>query len=94
MNRTKKAVLQSRCKRLPKSSGHTGVGETRTLNHLVAPDAAEWPVNCASQAELCAVVRRVHKERAIMAAVSNRNILGMLGQVRTQRLKPRTSAAL
>ena len=60
--------------------GSGGGGDTRALNLLVDPQAAEWPVNCGKQAALCEVVRRVAKDRAVMAAVSNRNILGMLGQ--------------
>ena len=90
MERTRKQVIDSKCKRLVEpahpvagdgaSGGAASGGDTRALNWLVPPSATEWPVNCGAQPELCEVVKKVHKERAIMAAVCNRNILGMLGQ--------------
>ena len=90
---TKRRTMQSRCERLPPDdptlaggaakgggAGAGGVGGTRRLNFLVQPGASEWPINCGEQAQLCEVVRKVHRDRAVMAAVSNRNILGMLGR--------------
>ena len=93
IDQNKRRVIGSKCKRLPPASssgnggsgsigdgGSGGGGDTRALNLLVDPQAAEWPVNCGKQAALCEAVRKVAKDRAVMAAVSNRNILGMLGQ--------------
>ena len=61
---------------LPNAAGAT----PRTLNLLVSSTSAEWPTNCREQPQLCEVVKRVHRDRAVMAAVCNRNILGMLGR--------------
>ena len=76
-NRTKALVLGSRCRRLVEP-GREG-SDSRPLN-LLAPARGEWPINCKGFEQMCEVVRRVHKERAVMAAVSNRNILHMLGE--------------
>ena len=46
----------------------------------MAPESPEWPARCDEFAEICDVVKRVSVERAVMAAVSNSNILQMLGQ--------------
>ncbi|KAL1503242.1 hypothetical protein AB1Y20_011298 [Prymnesium parvum] len=56
-----------------------GMGGARELR-LLAPPGGEWPLHCDEQPELCAVVKEVAIDRAVMAAVSNRNILPMLGQ--------------
>ena len=77
---TKEATLQARCKRLPARHAPATEGGPRRLNLLVDKDAKEWPTNCAEQPHVCEVVKKVHRDRAVMAAVSNRNILGMLGQ--------------
>ena len=76
---TKALVLRSKCRQQPLPTGLQGA---RPLDWLVPEAAAEWPVNCEAHAEICSVVREVAVERAVMAAVSNSNILGMLGQVR------------
>ena len=52
----------------------------RALNMLVPASDANWPINCDQQPLICDVVRKVHRDRAVMAAVCNRNILQMLGQ--------------
>ena len=67
-------MLQSRCRQQPLPNG------SRPLDWIVPEGAAEWPVNCDAHAEICDVVREVAVERAVMAAVSNSNILAMLGQ--------------
>uniref|UniRef100_A0A0D3IKE5 Nucleotide-diphospho-sugar transferase domain-containing protein n=1 Tax=Emiliania huxleyi (strain CCMP1516) TaxID=280463 RepID=A0A0D3IKE5_EMIH1 len=54
-------------------------GDTKPLD-LIAPADGPWPVNCAELPELCEVVKKVAVGRAVMAAVSNSNILQMLGQ--------------
>ena len=87
---TKRKTIAAKCKVLPPryhaalgaGGGGGGIGGTRRLNFLVDPTdkSAEWPVNCVEQAQLCEVVRKVHRDRAVMAAVSNHNILGMLGR--------------
>ena len=89
---TKALVLQTRCKRVGGAgvadveaaggvAGAREYGGPRPLNLLVPPSSsATWPINCHAQPRVCEVVKRVHKKRAVMAAVSNRNILQMLGQ--------------
>ena len=79
-NATKELVLRTQCNRVPTTPLTT---PSRPLNWLVPTVGAgkeSWPTNCDSQPRVCEVVKRVHKERAVMVAVSNRNILGMLGQ--------------
>jgi len=75
---TKRLVLRSHCSK----SDPDLHSDTRPLN-FIAPAGAKWPINCEeddNSRALCEVVRRVAVGRAIMAAVSNRNILPMLGQ--------------
>jgi len=84
MAASRKAFIRSGAER-PPASGATlnGVSgaKPRPLNLLVPTgDAAAWPTNCAEQPRICEVVKKVHRERTVMAAVSNRNILHMLGQ--------------
>ncbi len=73
---SKALVLASHCAVQPLPSPR----DTRPLAHI-APPGGPFPVNCEGGAEaLCDAVRKVAKERAVMAAVSNGNILQMLGQ--------------
>ena len=85
---TKALVLRSKCRQQPQPNGSQGA---RPLDWLVPETAAEWPINCDAHAEICTVVREVAVERAVMAAVSNSNILGMLGQVRTRSVRESAS---
>ena len=51
----------------------------RALRFVAEPDGP-WPVNCGEFPELCEVVSRVaNPQRQVLAAVSNSNILYMLG---------------
>ena len=51
----------------------------RALRFVAEPDGP-WPVNCGEFSELCEVVSRVaNPQRQVLAAVSNSNILYMLG---------------
>jgi hypothetical protein len=51
----------------------------RPLRYIATP-GGEWPVSCGGDlASLCDVVRRVAVKRQVLAAVSNSNILYMLG---------------
>ena len=84
---TKALVLRSKCRQQPLPTGLQGA---RPLDWIVPEAAAEWPVNCEAHAEICSVVREVAVERAVMAAVSNSNILGMLGQVSVSTYDPST----
>lgn len=75
---TRQLVLRSRCAKTATDARP----DTRPLN-LIAPAGTAWPIHCDdddNSRALCAVVRRVAVDRAVMAAVSNQNILPMLGQ--------------
>ena len=50
----------------------------RALRYIVDQDG-EYPANCDKLPELCEVVKRVARNREIVAAVSNKNIFYMLG---------------
>ena len=86
MATTKAAVLRTRCKRMlggaTAAAGAGGHAGARALNLLAPPTETVWPLaaKCKVHPDLCETVRKVHRERAVMAAVSNRNILGMLGR--------------
>ena len=71
---TKDLALTSKCARRPLADG-----PRRPLRH-VAPPGGPWPVGCGgANGPMCAVLRAVAIERAVMTAVSNGNILHMLG---------------
>ena len=56
------------------------VGPTPRALRFVAEPAGPWPVACGEFPDLCAVVSRVaNPKRQVLAAVSNSNILYMLG---------------
>lgn len=59
------------------------VGPAPRPLRYVAPPGGEWPVGCDGDSDdlssLCDVVRRVAVNRQVLAAVSNSNILYMLG---------------
>jgi len=76
---TKSLVLKTKCAKLQPDVRR----DTRPLNWVAPPDSAKWPVNCGASDNsraLCEVVKKVAVDRAVMAAVSNGNILHMLGQ--------------
>ena len=77
-NGTRALVLRSKCAKQPIARG-LGAGGARRLNYL-AKEGAAWPTNCETYPEICETVKSVAKERAVLAAVSNSNILHMLGQ--------------
>ena len=76
-NGTRALVLRSKCAKQPIARGLGG--GARRLNYL-AKEGAAWPTNCETYPEICETVKSVAKERAVLAAVSNSNILHMLGQ--------------
>ena len=57
----------------------TRVGpKPRALRYIADPNG-EYPVNCDKFSDLCDVVKRVARNREVVAAVSNKNIFYMLG---------------
>lgn len=85
-NQTKELVLRSKCHKVPLASSATvhGLGGAHLVGprrlRLLVERGASWPTNCREHQQLCSIVERVAIDRAVMAAVSNGNILGMLGQ--------------
>lgn len=74
-NATRAKVLQTHCRVPRREVADERAATSRPLHWLVPEGASEWPVNCeGGKEELCAVVRRVAKARAVMACVSNGRI--------------------
>ena len=61
-----------RCEPSPEARG------TRPLDHVVAPEASEWPQNCEGREELCDVLRKTAVRREVLVAVCNSNVIGQL----------------
>jgi len=61
----------------PKNVSQKVWGNPRALDYIVPLDDAEWPQNCQGREDLCAVLRRVARNREVLAAVANSQAPGL-----------------
>jgi len=52
--------------------------KSRALDYIAEPGAAEWPINCEGNEDLCKVVKATAIRREMLVAVSNSAITGQL----------------
>jgi outer membrane biosynthesis protein TonB/rRNA-processing protein FCF1 len=65
----------NRCE--PKRINRRIWGSARSLDFIVPRDSEEWPQNCDGREALCEVLRRVAKNREVLAAVANSQAPGL-----------------